>query len=372
MTAAVESMAYRQAHGTPWHRLGVSIDRKVTAKEIIEIAAMNYQVQLMPMVANMPDGTQVMTDTAGIFSNRTGEWQYLNSVKRAKNYMLVQNAEIGEILDAGEDNALSAIFDMDTAGVLAGGKHTFFSLHMGKDTVKIGVDGNDEYETNMFIFNDFSGSGQLQWGMSYTRIVCLNTALMALNEADKDNTLWTFPHRGNPLAMLKYRAELERHLQASRKGFYMRLQAMVDNKWDVDKVDTFVNKMYPDPKTPRVVLQRNAGIGYDMPEDIVKPVEARATVSERQHESNMERAKDNRTLLKDRIDEYANEFSGYSMYAAYQGATEVINWRIPERGTWDNVAESVLFDSRRVEMDRLNRLVGLLPSKKRDAVAETD
>lgn len=365
MPPAVESMAYRLSNGVPWHRLGTPITEPVNARQIMEAAEMLYENQLVQLSAKLPDGTDFLTEAGAIFSNRTGMWEYINTVKKMANYRIVQNEEIAEILDTGteENPALSEIFEVDTAGVLADGKQTFISLKMGKDTVKFGVDGNDEYETNLLICNDFSGNGQLQWANALTRTVCQNTLIIALNEAEQGGTLWTFPHRNNPLALLKFRAALERNLQSSRRNLYAALENMVNVKWNQEDVEGFARDMYPEPKNPKLVEQRDAGIGRDIPKDIFDAVNEIAEKSGKAHDLNVDRMKEYRAALVDGVARYADEFSDLTMYAGFQAATEFINWRVPERGDWKSVAESVMFDTRRKELDRLSRLVGLLPSK---------
>jgi hypothetical protein len=370
MPAMVVDMAFRQEDGEPWWRvgnmrnLGTALTGKISAGGMAEAAGMLYQMQMFPMDVRFPDGTYRTTPDAAIYSNRSGEWEYINSVKRAANYQIVQNAEIAEILDQVAEGkpAISELFDMTTAGILNDGKQTFFCLKMGEDTVKLGVDGDDHYVTYTLIFNDMSGNGQLQWAISSVRTVCINTAFIALNQAEEKGTLWTFPHRSNPLAMLKYRAELERHLQVARIDYYARLQRLVSMNWDDAQVDTFVNKVYPEPPTPKKVKQRDAGVGLGLPAEIFNPVNDMATTAEKQHAANVERFSNYRESLKELV--YANaEAVGMNAYAGYQAGTEFVNWRVPERGSWGDVAASVMLDSRRVEM--VHRVLGIIPSKKK-------
>lgn len=380
MTAQVKSLAYRQEYGIPWHRLGTPVTGKQTARELAVAADMDFEYRLMPNVAVDPDSPidddgnyiisgYIPTGSGTIFSNQGGLWKPISTVKKTGNYEVVQNMQIADILDTANSDAqaLSDVFDMDVAGVLANGRHAFFCLRMGEDTVKLGNDGDDHYVSYTTIYNDYANN-VLQWMISVVRVVCINTAQAAISDASKKGTIWNFSHRSNPLAFLKYRASLEQHLQGERVRFYAQLQSLLDVKWDQEDVAGFVGAMYPDPPKPKKKVQADAGRDYiDMLDPAVyKPVMAMGDDAETQYQKGLVRADSYRKGLTERVHVYADEFDGYTMYAGWQAATDFINWREPERGDWNAVAESVLFDSRRVEMDRLMKLTGFVKPQRRN------
>jgi hypothetical protein len=369
MAPQVASLAFRQERGIPWHGLGTPATGKQTAKELAVLAKMDYTMKLMPNVAVHPDspadengiyGVQsyIPTGSGTIYSNRTGEWSQVSTVKRIGNYQIPQNMEVAEIIDTpfNGNAALSDIFDMDVAGVLSDGKFTFFSLAMGEDVVKLGIEGDDHYETHTLFFNDFV-NGKLSAAISVIRTVCINTAQLALRDSSKRGTLWTFSHRRDSLTLLQYYAELVMHLQAERVAFYDSLQQMVGINWTNSDQENFVNAVYPLPPVPSHVTRAEIGRNYNI--SVSETVEAIASDAQKKWELDTARIKGYREGLNERIAVYADEFHGLTKYAGFQAATDFIGWREPERGNWNDVAESLLTDTRKLEMDRLMKAVGL-------------
>lgn len=371
MTPQVASLAYRQEMGIPWHGLGTPAKGKQTAKELAIMAKMDYTMKLMPNVAvdpNSPVDENGIYDVVGyiptgsgtIFSDRTGEWKQLTTVKRIANYVIPQNMEVAEILDTPYNNnpAMTDIYDMDVAGVLSSGRNTFFSLAMGEDTVKL-TDGDDHYTSHTLFFNDFV-NGKISAAISSVRTVCINTAMLALRDASKRGSLWTFSHRSDPLTFLQYYAELVTHLQSERAAFYTALQHMTEVKWEEKDQERFINAVYPLPPVPKKVMQAEKGRGLNI--SVMEAVELAAGAAETKHELDTARITGYQEAMRGLIGQYADEFNGLSLYAGFNAATDFITWREPERGEWKNVAESLLVDTRKLEMDRLMKVVGLAGS----------
>lgn len=369
MAPQVASLAFRQENGPAWHNIGTPAIGKQTAQELAVLAKMDYQMKLMPNVAVDPDSPvdengiydvvgYIPTGSGTIFSKRTGEWQQLTTVKRCGNYVIPQNMEVAAILDTPYNGnpAMTDIYDMDVAGVLSSGRNTFFSLAMGPDSIKL-VDGDDHYTSHTLFFNDFV-NGKISAAISSFRVVCANTAILALRDASKRGSLWTFSHRSDPLTFLQYYAELVTHLQAERTAFYAALQHMTEVNWTEKDQETFISAVYPLPPVPKKVMQAEKGRGLAI--SVMDRVEEQAEQAETKHALDTDRITGYQEGLRGLIGQYANEFNGLTLYAGFNAATDFISWREPERGDWKNVAESLLVDTRRLEMDRLMKVVGLV------------
>lgn len=356
MAHEVVSLAYREAYGVPWHRLGVPMQDKVTAAQAVQIGKGAYTVIKAPLFAQIGDA-YVPTEAAALYSDHSGEWTYLNTIKKGEKYEPVQNTQIAELLDAGDDNnlPLTDIFEMDVFGVLSEGKRSFFCLRMGEDTVKHGVDGDDRYITHLHIYNDYTNNGALRVGMSLTRSVCLNTITYAMMEAEKDGKLWSFSHKSSPLDRLAFRLEFERKIQNARRKFYAELEAMTLVGFEEPQIEAFAERLFPVPPVPGKV-QEGKMVRDDMRQEIVKPVLELAAAADQSWQNRKEQAELNQQGLVARIKDYRQEFGALSLYTFFQGATDFINWRHPERGEWSDVAESVMFGVRAQELDRLGEL----------------
>lgn len=356
MAHEVVSLAYREAFGVPWHRLGVPMQDKVTAAQAVQIGRGEYTVIKAPLFAQIGD-LYISTEAAALYSNHSGEWTYLNTIKKGEKYEPVQNTQIAELLDTGDkDNLpLTDIFEMDVFGVLSEGKRSFFCLRMGEDTVKIGVDGDDHYVTHLHIYNDYTHNGALRVGMSLTRSVCLNTITFAMTEAEKDGKLWSFSHKSRPLDRLAFRLEFERKIQNARRKFYAELEAMTLIGFGESQIEMFAERLFPIPPVPGKVREA-AMVRDDMRPEITEPVLDLAAQAGVVWYHRKEQAEANQQGLVARIKDYQQEFGTLSLYTLFQGATDYINWRTPERGEWNDVAESVMFGVRSQELERLGEL----------------
>lgn len=353
----VVDMAYRSEYGMPWHRLGTPVEERVSAYELFRRANGLYNIVKAPLKAELPDDTIIDSPSCDIYSDHSGSWTYLSTVKRPKNYELVQNEDIAKVLDACTDDtpALSDIFEMDTAGVLSEGRRSFICFRMGKDSVKIGVDGNDEYETHGFIHNSYAaGEEKLLWGLALTRMVCRNTAIMAIGESEEDGTLWSFSHRSDPLMWLRFRAELERTLQQQRKKFYAELESMTLKRWDINTRDKFIDDLYPLPVMPKKSKIANTVRGLEINSELLTPVLNAGDAAHKVYDSRIELAETNRKGIKTLVPQYEEQF-GQTLYATYQATTDWLCWS-KMRGTWGDVAENVMFNTRFQDTQRLMKM----------------
>lgn len=341
MSAEVESMIFREEFGMPWHGVGKPILQKITAKQGLIEAKGDYEVVKAVSADTLPDGTVIPASSTSLYSNYGGVWNYLNTIKKADHYDLVQNMDIAEMLDYGDDDtsSLTELYDLDTLAVLSGSKRTFFCLRMGENAVKINGK-QDPYMSHLGVINDFS-NGNIFVTQSHTRIVCRNTMIAALEESDADGTLWTISHRSNPKERLNFRIDLERVLQNSSNEYFAELERMVNRMWkDQEEKEKFVHMIFPDPKNSKNIRQARQ-VRPDMREAVVVPILELAQVDQKTLDNRRERAEENRQGLMERIAVYEDEFQAESLYAAYQGATDWICWS-KERGDMARAGASII------------------------------
>jgi hypothetical protein len=355
----------RNEIGNVFSRLGktrAAEGEYLSAQEIGLKAGMNYEVQKFQLGAMVMDvdaeGVETLrsvlaTPSYGLFSNRNGDWQYLNTVKRGASYEVVQNMDIARILDTGDGETvvpLSKLFRMYSAGVI--GRYTYFCMEMGRDTVKLGTNKYDEHITYAVVGNDFN-TFQTFWSIGTTAVICLNTLMANLAQSAQDETIWRISHRSQPMAILKYRAELERGLQSARGGIYAEFENWAKTDWTLEDKDAFVYSVFPDPPKPvkmkrADVVRANPGIDPDLE----KPLLEMGNTAKNTYDDGMERAERNRKGLNERIGYWQDKLELDSLYTGYAAGTDIISWR-HERGSYEDLAERVVFNTGRQEMDRM-------------------
>ena len=183
MSAEVETMMY--AGATPWHGLGQYVgDNAVTAEEAIIAAGLDWEVGCQRLFAEydrddgnlieIPDNFAVIRDTDKAVLGVVG-----------KNYVPIQNTQCFDILDSitGPDR----LVNITTAGSLHGGKKVWALAELTNLTLSP-VPG-DEVRPYLCLIDSKDGSMSLTAFFTSVRVVCQNTANLALAGADKNKTV---------------------------------------------------------------------------------------------------------------------------------------------------------------------------------------
>lgn len=165
-----------------WHGLGTVIEGLATAQEALELSGLDWTVSLKPVQFLDEDGTaHSIPDRLSV--NRSTDNRSLGIV--SKGYRPFQNAEVFEfmdnIIDSGEAN-------FTTAGSLNGGKRVFMTAKIG-DTFEVAEDQHDSY---LFVYSSHDGTKSLTAAVTTVRVVCQNTATLALRQAKNK---WTLRHK---------------------------------------------------------------------------------------------------------------------------------------------------------------------------------
>lgn len=178
MSHLVQQMAYVDA--VPWHGLG----HQLPAKQPIEIwqqeAGMDWQIEETPV--------RFMTDTIGtlgtIHSFPEQKVLYRSDTKTAlsvvsQRYQVVQPREV---LEFYRDLSEISGFELETAGVLKGGKKFWALVKTGQSTA---VKGNDTVNGYLLLATSCDGTLATTATPTTIRVVCHNTLTIALNGASQ-------------------------------------------------------------------------------------------------------------------------------------------------------------------------------------------
>ena len=155
---------------TPWHRLGKVVSEAPTAAEAIELAGLNWKVNV--------EATQTMDNVVidGVkITRRSTDGKVLGVV--GNRYRPLQNHEAFSFFDpfveAGEAS-------YETAGALAGGSKVWVLAKLNRNPLLIGT--QDKINKYVLLSNSHNGKVATQVGFTGTRVVCQNTLNMALSK----------------------------------------------------------------------------------------------------------------------------------------------------------------------------------------------
>ena len=178
MSDAVETMMY--AGATPWHGFGNPVPNALTAEEAIVEAGLDWEVGCQPIFAEYDaDGSHIeVPDSYAVI--RDTDRKVLGVV--GKNYTPIQNTECFEFMD--EITGPDRLVRYHTAGSLHGGKKIWLLAELTNLT--FAPVPNDEVQPYLALLDSKDGSMSLTAFFTGVRIVCQNTANMALAKADKN------------------------------------------------------------------------------------------------------------------------------------------------------------------------------------------
>ena len=184
MSHLVESMAYVGA--MPWHKLGNSLEKGQSLDIWAEQAGLNWEINKSPVLFNKDNEGQSpqgnFDDKSVLYRSDTGAPLFVVS----QRYNVVQPREI---LDFYKDLTEISGFELETAGVLKGGKKIWALARTGQST---SLKGNDV--TNGYVLLATACDGSMATTAQFTsvRVVCNNTLAVSLFQ-EKENAI-KIPH----------------------------------------------------------------------------------------------------------------------------------------------------------------------------------
>lgn len=176
MAHEVSSMAY--VGDTPWHGLGQSLPTKQSLDVWAEAAGMNWQIKETP-VRFMAEGAGHL----GVIHEFAEQKVLFRSDTKAPlsvvsdRYQVVQPREV---LEFYRDLTEMSGYELETAGVLKGGKKFWALARTGQKAM---LKGQDEVQGYLLLATSCDGSLATTATPTTIRVVCHNTLSIAVNGA---------------------------------------------------------------------------------------------------------------------------------------------------------------------------------------------
>ena len=158
-----------------WHGLGQVVDKAMTAKEAIELANLDYEVQKTPATMIVGPDEQRIEIPNYFATYRTDTNEPLGMVK--SRYEVVQNRDAFAFFDTIIDQD-EAVFE--TAGALGKGEKIFITAKLPEDIMV----GGEPVEQYLLLHNSHDGTSSVVAGLTSVRVVCNNTLQAALRSLD--------------------------------------------------------------------------------------------------------------------------------------------------------------------------------------------
>ena len=177
MAHLIETMAY--AGQTPWHGLGEHLPEQQPLEVWAEAAGMNWQIQESPVHYAIDNPLNV--SMFGTFDEQ--KVLYRSDTNTAlsvvsNRYQVVQPMEV---LEFYRDLTEQAGFELETAGVLKGGRKFWALAKTGHSTA---LKGNDVVNGYLLLATSCDGSLATVAMPTTVRVVCNNTLSIAVNNSE--------------------------------------------------------------------------------------------------------------------------------------------------------------------------------------------
>jgi phage/plasmid-like protein (TIGR03299 family) len=218
--------------GTPaWHGLGTVLPERCSAFEALDVAKMNWTVQVCPFTCDM-NGQEVFGgDFRAVIREDTKEVFATCS----SDYRAIQNADIADMAYEISNQSGRAV---ESAGSIRGGRKVWFLLDMG--TIYAAQD--DKVKPYLFFGASHDLSMSLTVGTIATRVVCANTFKIALSEMG-DNAL-KIRHTLSASDRVQRIKDMLTQPQQSVKAFADDVVRMVDAPITDDQIQSFFTSVW--------------------------------------------------------------------------------------------------------------------------------
>jgi len=241
MAHEVETMV--SARLTPWHQLGVVVEKEMTAAEALVLGGLDWKVEKRSLLTETDEFYIPVESHMAIV--RDSDMSVLGVV--GKDYEPIQNErwlQWAELLtDTGEAQ-------FTTAGSLRQGRIVFACLEVN---TKVELPGGDKIMPYLVVASSHDGSHALKAFTSPIRVVCKNTLDMALNA---QGSSFMIKHTLNA----DWRLDTARRMLGLVIGYYDELSkeatAMIEQTVVDAQFDALVRHVLPireDEWTPRQV-----------------------------------------------------------------------------------------------------------------------
>jgi len=173
MAHLVETMAYVDA--TPWHGLGNQLPVHQPLESWLQAAGMNWSIreaEVLYSVASTGLHVKPFPDSKVLF--RSDSLAPLSVV--SNRYKVVQPAEV---LEFYRDLVSAGGFELETAGVLKGGKKLWALARTGQETA---LKGGDRVKAYLLLATSCDGTLCTTAQFTSVRVVCNNTLQLAVGE----------------------------------------------------------------------------------------------------------------------------------------------------------------------------------------------
>ena len=236
-----------------WHKLGTPVGHAMTAQEALDAAHLaNWNVRKRPIWADLREdnvegvrGLVVPNQFATVFDNPVTKAITPIGVVGSR-YTPIQNEAMTEFADALVDESGA---HYQTAGSLRNYSQTFLTMKLPQHMTLVGPNGDqDVTEWYLALFNSHDGSSSLFGITTSVRVVCANTASVAISGA---KSKFSIPHTSGWKGATQVAREKLGLAFKYEEAFEAEAQALFAQPFSVDETKAFSEELVELTKAER-------------------------------------------------------------------------------------------------------------------------
>ena len=307
-----------------WHHLGTTFEGDKLASEAIVEAGCDYEVVKSPLFVQLPTAfgnvMEPVDDKVALLRLPTPDDDKVRLFGTASpNYGLIQNRELGELLDLLVDE-----WPVETVGALGEGETVFITLKAPQPYNVLDLE--DEQLDLFFLVTDTkTGKSALKVAFTPIRVVCQNTLIAGLGSA---RVLSQIPHIESIKTDLTWKVELLARLSKLQAATLDRFTAMAEAVLSSRSVTSVINASYPMPTKPAKVALLDGMVAEEQ-ELLSGEIYDELTSTQQQWIYYCERAKARRGEAVARLEKFNDEHTKVAgtAWAAYNAVVENEDFR---------------------------------------------
>lgn len=310
-----------------WHTVGHRIPQGSTAMQFVEKHGMNYRMEKQPLFAGIgnnsffaiPDRYAIMREPID-----HSDWKYFATC--GKNYELLQNQDIAQLSDIITE---VSGWQLETMGVLEDGKTFFVVYAVGETEIK-----GEQVKNYLFFYDRRDGTSELLISATSVRVVCWNTAQLALKNL---KTSIGLRHSRGLLQETGWRMNLLKDALQSGDNLVNALRKLGDIPFTSADMQEFVIDLFPYPKMPRSADLRGSSDAT---------LNLRGTRAMQQFETKKNQADRARTLVTGNFNRLNDEFTAIANtgWAGFNAVTQYVTHQMGANSAENRAINSIFKD----------------------------
>ena len=305
-------------HRTPaWHRIGTVMDNDCTVSEAMQYIDVDFEILTAPVMAVLPDGTQVPTTSNAIVREPTtddNQYRVLSVV--GGEWTPIQMRDLANYLDP-----ISERFPVETIGAIGHGEKVFITLDAGESAI-----AGEHHKLYYLVTDHRDGTGALSIAFTPVRVVCQNTLTTGLSSAKVSVTL---SHNRMIKANTEWYTNIFNSMLTAQDAVISDMNTLAEFELEKGDAEKIIASAYPSASPPSRLKLSNGITEDDVPRETWLTILNDTKHLQAEYEKRQARVLNLRDGALERFHAFNDEYpkNANTPWAIYQAVVETEDYR---------------------------------------------